>query len=99
MLIVTGVVEVDPDGIENAKAAVKEMVSETVKEPGCILYEFSQILGQDNRFRVYEEWQDQAALDEHFATQHMQNFRKALSEVGVISREIYRVVGGEKLPL
>lgn len=99
MLIVTGVVEVDPAGIDKARDAAQQMVRETVKEPGCILYEFSQVLGQDNKFRVYEEWQDQAALEAHFATPHMAAFRAALGEIGLISRDIYRVVGGEKQPL
>ncbi len=99
MLIVTGVVEMDPAGIDKACEAAQDMVRETVKEPGCIIYEFSQVLGQGNRFRVYEEWQDQAALEAHFATSHMAAFRAALGEIGVISRDIYRVVGGEKQPL
>ena len=66
MLIVTGTVEVSTDGVDKAIAAAQRMVAETVKEPGCLIYEFSQILGQANRFRVYEEWQDQAALEAHF---------------------------------
>ncbi|WP_299946216.1 putative quinol monooxygenase [uncultured Ruegeria sp.] len=99
MLIVTGVVEVSAAGVEKASTAAQEMVAETLKEPGCLIYEFSQILGQSNRFRVYEEWQDQSALEAHFTTPHMAAFQAALGEVGVTSSEIYRVIGGEKQPL
>lgn len=99
MLIVTGVVEVSEAGIEKAAAAAEQMVAETLKEPGCLIYEFSQILGHKSRFRVYEEWQDQAALEAHFATPHMASFQAVLGEVGVTSSEIYRVIGGEKQPL
>ncbi|WP_170463537.1 putative quinol monooxygenase [Ruegeria arenilitoris] len=99
MLIVTGTVEVSPDGVEKAVAAAQRMVAETVKEPGCLIYEFSQILGHSNRFRVYEEWQDQTALEAHFTAPHMAEFQAVLGEVGVTLAEIYRVVGGEKLPL
>ncbi len=99
MLIVTGTVEVSPEGVEKAIAAAQAMVADTVKEQGCLVYEFSQILGQPNRFRVYEEWTDQAALEAHFEAPHMATFRAALGEVGVISRDICRVVGGEKQPL
>ncbi len=99
MLIVTGVVEVSDAAVEKAIDAAQEMVAETLKEPGCLIYEFSQILGQATRFRVYEEWQDQAALEAHFATPHMAAFQAALGEVGVVSSEIYRVIGGEKQPL
>ncbi|MEX0307686.1 MAG: putative quinol monooxygenase [Ruegeria sp.] len=99
MLIVTGVVEVSEAGVEKASAAAQEMVTETLKEPGCLIYEFSQVLGHATRFRVYEEWQDQGALDAHFATSHMASFQAILGEVGVTSSEIYRVIGGEKQPL
>ncbi len=99
MLIVTGVVEVSEAGVEKASAAAQEMVAETLKEPGCLIYEFSQILGHTARFRVYEEWQDQAALEAHFATPHMATFQAVLGEVGVTFSEIYRVIGGEKQPL
>ncbi|WP_170788628.1 putative quinol monooxygenase [Ruegeria lacuscaerulensis] len=99
MLVVTGVVEVAPEGVEKAAKAAQEMVSETVQEMGCIVYEFSQILGHPNLFRVYEEWESQAALEAHFATTHMAAFRAALAEVGVISNSVCRIVGGEKQPL
>ncbi len=99
MLIVTGTVEIAPEGVEKAAKAAQRMVAETVKEPGCLVYEFSQILGHPNRFRVYEEWQDQAALEAHFNATHMVVFQAVLAEAGVVSADIYRVVGGEKQPL
>ena len=99
MLIVTGTVEVAPEGVEIAAKAAQLMVAETVKESGCLVYEFSQILGHANVFRVYEEWQDQAALEAHFATPHMAVFQGVLAEVGVTASDIYRVVGGKKQPL
>ncbi|SDC10631.1 putative quinol monooxygenase [Ruegeria marina] len=99
MLIVTGVIEIAEDGVETARAAAAEMVAETLKEPGCIVYEFSQVLGQETRFRVYEEWQDLTALEAHFATPHMARFRAALARAGVVSRDVYRREGGEKVSL
>ncbi|WP_171129630.1 MULTISPECIES: putative quinol monooxygenase [unclassified Ruegeria] len=99
MLIVTGTVEVSADNVETATQAAQIMVAETMKEPGCLIYEFSQVLGHVNLFRVYEEWEDQAALEAHFATPHMAEFGRVLGEIGVVSSEIYRVVGGEKQPL
>lgn len=99
MLVVTGIVEVNEAGVEQAREAAQVMVAETVKELGCLVYEFSQVLGHPNRFRVYEEWQDQAALEAHFATPHMAVFRAALGEVGLTSRELYTITGGQKQPL
>lgn len=99
MLIVTGTVEVSPEGLDQAVAAAQAMVAETVREDGCLIYEFSQILGHPGRFGVYEEWRDQAALEAHFETAHMATFRAALAEIGVVSSDVFRVVGGERHPL
>lgn len=99
MLIVTGVIEIAAEGVEAARAAAAEMVAETCKEPGCIVYEFSQVLGQETRFRVYEEWQDLAALEAHFKAPHMAVFRSALAKAGVVSRDVYRREGGDKVAL
>ncbi|SMO41011.1 putative quinol monooxygenase [Ruegeria faecimaris] len=99
MLIVTGTIEITPEGAEAARKAAQEMVAETVKEAGCTVYEFSQILGHANRFRVYEEWESQAALEAHFATPHMATFQAVLGKVGVTESLIYRITGGDKKPL
>lgn len=99
MLIVTGTFEIDPESVSQGVTAARDMVAQTLKEPGCITYEFSQILGSENRFRVYEEWQDLAALEAHFVTPHMTTFRAALAGIGVLSRDIYRMDAGEKVPL
>lgn len=72
------------------------MVAATVNEPGCLTYEFSRVLGHASRFRVYEEWQDQAALEADFATPHMAASLAVLGEVRVISSDISRVVGGQQ---
>lgn len=99
MLIVTGVIEIEPGGLEKARKAAQEMVEATLQEDGCLIYEFSQILGSDTRFRVYEEWQDRTALEAHFEAPHMTVFRAALAEIGIVSREIYAVAGGQKQAL
>lgn len=99
MLVVTGVIEISPEGAETAEAAAVRMMAETVREPGCLVYEFSRVLGSDTRFRVYEEWQDDAALEAHFNTPHMAEFRAALGSVGIVSRDICKFEGGDKVPL
>lgn len=96
MLIVTGLIEIDPANIDAAKAAALDMMTETHKEDGCFVYEFSQQLDAPHRFRVYEEWRDGAALKAHSKSAHMAVFRAALEKVGVTSRDIAMFDGGEK---
>jgi quinol monooxygenase YgiN len=99
MLIVTGRVEIKLEGLINALKAVQAMVAQTCQEPGCRVYEFSQVIGAQHMFRIYEEWDDEAALTAHFATPHMATFRAALAQAGVVSREVFKIEGGQKSPL
>ncbi len=99
MLIVTGLVEIVAENLDAARAAVETMMVETRKEPGCRVYEFSEVVGARGRFRIYEEWDDQAALDAHFKTAHMAAFRARLGEIGILSRDIAKIENADKAPL
>ena len=96
MIVVTGVFEIAASDLEAAKTAVKAMVAETLQEDGCHVYEFSQIIGAETRFRVYEEWADLQSLEAHFKSPHMAVFRDALSRIDVKSRNVVRFEAGPK---
>jgi quinol monooxygenase YgiN len=99
MLIVTGHLELNPDNLDAARAAILAMVAETVKEDGCQTYEFSQVVGTASTFRVYEEWDDATVLAVHAKSSHMAVFRAAVAEVGVVSRVLCTIEAGTKKPL
>lgn len=94
MLIVTGLITVPDGAFEAARPAIRRMVAATLTEPGCITYGFWQDPEQPDRLRVYEEWQDRAALEAHFATPHMAEFRAALAEIGPVDRDIVAIEAG-----
>ncbi|MFC8142890.1 putative quinol monooxygenase [Streptomyces paradoxus] len=59
------------------------------EEPGCLDYAMTADPGDARRIRVYERWASQRALEEHFATPHIKEFRAAvagLTRVGVSLR-------------
>lgn len=99
MLIVTGIIEINPENIGPARAAVLKMMEETRKEPGCHVYEFSQLVEAPHRFRVYEEWESADHLRAHGETAHMAAFREALGEIGLVSRDIVSIQAGARSPL
>ncbi len=99
MIVVTGTMELNPDGVAAARAAAVEMMQETRKEEGCLVYEFSQLIEHEATFRVYEEWESLDALKAHGQAPHMGVFRAALAEAGVISRDIVWMPGGDKTSL
>ncbi|MBV1897014.1 MAG: antibiotic biosynthesis monooxygenase [Rhodobacteraceae bacterium] len=99
MLIVTGKIELNSKNIAAARKAIAAVMAETVVEDGCQTYEFSQVVGTDATFRVYEEWDDAAALAAHAKAPHMAVFSAALGEVGVVSRALWTIEAGTKSPL
>lgn len=99
MLIVTGTFEVAADRIEAAQTAMMAMMQATRAEAGCLTYDFSQMVGAPQRFRVYEEWEDAAALDAHRQTAHMATYRAAMAQNGVRDRALFLIEAGEKTPL
>ncbi len=83
MIVIAGHIRLDPSRRDDAVAAALEVMRETAKEPGCISYTFSADLGDPGRFRIFEEWDSQEALDAHFRTPHMARFQKAVGGLGV----------------
>ena len=90
MLIVAGEIEIDPAKREQAIAAAHEMMEATRREPGCRSYVFSAELSGAGRFRIFEAWESQAALDAHFATPHMADFQAKVAGLGVRGMRIQK---------
>ena len=99
MVIVTGLIEVAPGSVEAAKQAATIMAQATRHEHGCQVYAFYQDIENPARFRVYEEWDDDLALESHFQTPHMAVFRDTLQKLDVVSRNVVKRQAGEALPL
>ncbi|MEM7411522.1 MAG: putative quinol monooxygenase [Myxococcota bacterium] len=83
MLVVAGVVRLNPEKREEAMVAAREMMTATRAEAGCISYTFSADLDDPGAFRIFEEWKDQAALDAHFEAPHMATFAAKVGGFGV----------------
>lgn len=49
---------------------MRDLVTESRKEPGCIRYDFVEDLSNPLYFTVVETWKSQQAIDEHNATAH-----------------------------
>ncbi len=90
MIVIAGQIRIDAAHWDKAVEAVKVMMAETHKEPGCHAYEFSADLNQEGVFRLFEEWESEAALAAHFKAPHMAAFQKVIGEVGVKGMDLKR---------
>jgi quinol monooxygenase YgiN len=99
MLVVAGFIRIAPGYRQAAVAAAKAAMEGTRPERGCISYTFSADLEDESLFYVFEEWKNQAALDEHFQQPHMVDFQKSLATLGVIDMQIRRYAIAQVGPL
>ncbi len=69
--------------------------TQTLKETGCITYDFFQNTHEPDMFVFVERWQDRAAIDLHFNTPHLQAWR-AIARAHILSRKI-EIIAPEKI--
>lgn len=75
MLIVLGTVRLPPENLFEARLAMQEMIEASREEDGCISYSYAEDVLEPGLVRVSEVWRDQEALDEHFASEHLEEWR------------------------
>jgi quinol monooxygenase YgiN len=90
MLIIAGSITTEDGGRDAFFSAIAPMVSATHAEPGCREYVFSADPDDANRVLVFELWDDQDALDAHFASDHMARFQQARAGLAIASRDIQK---------
>ncbi len=79
MIIVTGHARTKPGGVKRLGDANRTMIAASRAEEGCLAYSYGVDLTDPDRLIVLEYWRDQAALDAHFTTPHMAEWRKAIA--------------------
>ncbi|MDQ3934274.1 MAG: antibiotic biosynthesis monooxygenase [Actinomycetota bacterium] len=92
MIVVTAHARIKPEARDEAIAAAAKMRDASVQEPGCQEYGFWFAFDDPNRLLVFERWDDQAALDAHFATPHLAEFAQAIPSFVDGAPDIRRLV-------
>ena len=65
---------------------MKEMVKHSRAERGCRSYEYFEGLTETNQIVLLQEWRDAECLQDHYQSQHMEEF---LSKLGsLLEREV-----------
>ena len=65
---------------DQLRALLQGMLIPTRAEPGCELYELYES-DSGERFYFYEEWESQAALDQHAATPHFKHLEQSVGDL------------------
>jgi quinol monooxygenase YgiN len=77
MLSIVARIKVKPEFIDLVKTEMLKMVTETVKENGCINYNLHQDNADPSVFFFYENWSGEEALQNHLKSEHMQAYINA----------------------
>ena len=87
-IIIAGTVRVPPDNLAGLKPHMENMLSGSRAEDGCLTYSYAEDVAEPGLIRVFEAWRDQAAIDAHFRTAHMAQWRAAWPQFGVSDRRL-----------
>ena len=93
MLLIVGTVRLPPENLERARPAMLAMAQASRAEVGCLEYGYAEDVFVPGLIHVKELWRDQAALDAHFASSHIQAWRAAWPalEIGGRDLRVYEV--------
>ncbi|EQB32893.1 putative quinol monooxygenase [Sphingobium ummariense] len=99
MLLIAGTFRLPPENMPAARAPMRVMIEASRAEEGCHAYAFAEDVLDPGLIHVAERWESQAALDAHFATDHMAAWRDAGVALGIGERDLWIYQGGESRPL
>jgi quinol monooxygenase YgiN len=99
MLILAGSIRIADGKRAAALAPIQQMVEATRTEAGCLAYALSFDALDEHLVRIFEVFEDEAALAAHRASAHMAAWRAVMPELGICDRDMsqYDVVGARKI--
>jgi quinol monooxygenase YgiN len=87
-LIIAGTVRVPAENLDRFRPHMIAMMTASRAEDGCRAYGYAEDVAEPGLIHVFEVWRDQAAIDAHFATAHMGDWRAAWPQFGVSDRRL-----------
>ena len=90
MLVIHATFPVEPDSHEAALELTRELAERSRAEDGTIDYRVTTDVEDENVFRFFERYEDEAAFDAHAETDHFQEFAAALPDLLAGEPEVTR---------
>lgn len=88
MIVVVGRVSTDAGKRAQLIEVAQKVASASREEAGCIDYRFYEDSEQPNRFVFVEEWESEAALQEHFRAPHIAEFMQSIGGAIVAAPDV-----------
>lgn len=88
MLLIVGTIRLPPENITEARPVMARMVRASRGEDGCMEYAYAEDILELGLVHVKELWSDQEALDRHFASAHIAEWRANWPGLGITDRHL-----------
>jgi quinol monooxygenase YgiN len=88
MLLILGTVRLPAQNMAAARPIMRRMAEATRAERGCVEYGYAEDVFDPGLIHVKEMWTDQDALDRHFASTHIAEWRAAWPSLGIGDRDL-----------
>jgi quinol monooxygenase YgiN len=98
MLVIIGTIRLPAERLDEARPAMQRMISGSRTEPGCIDYSYAQDVLDSGLIHVTEVWSDREALDAHFRSPHIADWRASWAALGIGERNLMLYEAGEPKP-
>ena len=98
MILIVGTIRLPPEKLAAARPVMIRMIEASRAEAGCEDYAYAEDVAEPGLIHVKERWRDQAALDRHFKTRHIAEWRAAWPALGIGDRNLVAYMVGEPVP-
>lgn len=88
MLLIVGTVCLPAETMDAARPVMRRMADASRSEEGCVEYGYAEDVFEPGLIHVKEMWTDQAALDRHFASAHIAEWRAAWPSLNIGDRNL-----------
>ncbi|MGH8227139.1 MAG: putative quinol monooxygenase [Steroidobacteraceae bacterium] len=88
MLMIVGTIRLPPENLERARPVMRRMIEASRTEGGCRVYSYAEDVLEPGLIRVIEIWADRPALDRHFASAHIAEWRSRWPGLGLEGRNL-----------
>jgi len=98
-IVILGTVRLPPERLNAARPHMAAMVAASRAEDGCIVYAYAEDVLEPGLIRVSEVWRDQASLDVHARSPHIDAWRAVWPSLGLHDRQLVAYDAGVSRPI
>jgi quinol monooxygenase YgiN len=99
VLLIVGTIRLPAEILDAARPAMAAMVEASRAEAGCVEYSYAADVLDPGLIHVKERWTNRTALDAHFKSVHIANWRASWPALGIGERNLHLYEVGDPQPI